>query len=79
MRFAIPERFRTDDGGEVKEVWVSRPMIVRSWQPDRLLHALTKAAGPSRGENVRLTEYGSSWSESVSKARVGREGEIQER
>ena len=31
-----------------------------SWQPGRLLHAWTKAAGPSRGEHVRLPGYGAS-------------------
>ena len=64
-------RFRKDDGGKAKEIWVSRPLLVRSWQPGRLLHALTKAAGPLRGEHVRLPGYGSSWSEKVGKARVG--------
>ncbi len=78
MRFDVPERFRKDNGGKVKEIWMSRPLLVRSWQPGRLLHALTKAAGPSRGEHVRLPGYGSSWSDNLSKAREGGEGKIKE-
>ena len=69
VRFDVPERFRKDDGGEVREIWVSHSLLVRSWQPGRLLHALTKAAGPSRGEHVRLLRYGLSRSENTGKAR----------
>ena len=58
VRLDVPERFRKDVGGEVREMLVSRSLLVRSWQPGRLLHALTKAAGPSRGEHVRLPGYG---------------------
>ena len=75
MKFDVPERFRKDDGGEVREIWVSHSLLVRSWQLGRLLHALTKAAGPSRGEHVRLSGSGSSRSENVGKVRGSGEGE----
>ena len=76
VRFDVPERSRKDGGGKVKVIWMCHPLLVRSWQPGRLLHALTKAAGPSRGEHVRLPGYGSCWSENSGKARVGAVGEM---
>ena len=75
VRFDVLERFRKDDGGELREIWVSHSLLVRSWQPGRLLHALTKAAGPSRGEHVRLPGYGRSRSENIGKARGNGDGD----
>ena len=76
MKMDVVERFRKDVGGEVREILVSHSLLVRSWQPGRLLHALTKAAGPSRGEHVRLPGYGLSRSENVGKERGSGEGEV---